>query len=113
MCKLEMLLGTDTNGAWWTAKAILFSLEYVPEGGGGGARGWGKEGVDGAEGIEEDACRRTHRKKFTRKDYAFQRQLNDKPSIIPGCPGRRTHIVKGQRGTKEAQVIKATTDINQ
>jgi hypothetical protein len=22
-----------------------------------------------------------------RKDYAFQRQFNEKPSIIPGCPG--------------------------
>ena len=23
-----------------------------------------------------------------RKDYAFRRQFNEKPSIIPGCPGR-------------------------
>ena len=24
-----------------------------------------------------------------RKDCAFQRQINEKPSIIPGCSGRR------------------------
>jgi len=30
-----------------------------------------------------------HRKKKEkkRKDYAFRRQFNEKPSIIPGCPG--------------------------
>ena len=26
-------------------------------------------------------------KKKKRKDYAFWRQFNEKPSIIPGCPG--------------------------
>jgi len=26
-------------------------------------------------------------KKENRKDYAFRRQFNEKPSIIPGCPG--------------------------
>jgi len=26
-------------------------------------------------------------KNETRKDYAFRRQFNEKPSIIPGCPG--------------------------
>ena len=26
------------------------------------------------------------RKEKTRKDYAFRRQFNEKPSIIPGCP---------------------------
>ena len=26
-------------------------------------------------------------KKFKRKDYAFRRQLNEMPNIIPGCPG--------------------------
>ncbi len=25
-------------------------------------------------------------KKKKRKDYAFRRQFNEKPSIIPGCP---------------------------
>jgi len=25
-----------------------------------------------------------------RKDYAFRRQFNEKPSIIPGCPGDGT-----------------------
>jgi hypothetical protein len=25
--------------------------------------------------------------KERRKDYAFWRQINEKPSIIPGCPG--------------------------
>ena len=28
------------------------------------------------------------RKEKKRKDYAFRRQFNEKPSIIPGCPGR-------------------------
>ncbi len=27
------------------------------------------------------------RKEKKRKDYAFRRQFNEKPSIIPGCPG--------------------------
>ena len=26
-------------------------------------------------------------KKNKRKDYAFRRHFNEKPSIIPGCPG--------------------------
>ena len=28
-----------------------------------------------------------------RKDYAFRRQLNEKPSIIPGCPGITTILI--------------------
>ncbi len=28
----------------------------------------------------------TTRKEKKRKDYAFRRQFNEKPSIIPGCP---------------------------
>ena len=31
------------------------------------------------------------RKEKKRKDYAFRRRLNEKPSIIPGCPGSRHH----------------------
>ena len=27
------------------------------------------------------------RKEKTREDYAFQRQFDEKPSVIPGCPG--------------------------
>ena len=27
------------------------------------------------------------KKEKKRKDYAFRRQINEKPSIIPGCPG--------------------------
>ena len=27
---------------------------------------------------------------FSRKDYAFRRYFNEKPSIIPGCPGKKT-----------------------
>ena len=27
-------------------------------------------------------------KEEKRKDYAFRRQFNEKPSIIPGCPGQ-------------------------
>jgi len=26
-----------------------------------------------------------------RKDYTFQRQFNEKPSTIPGCPGGHCH----------------------
>ncbi len=32
-------------------------------------------------------------KENKRKDYAFQGQLNEKPSIIPGCPGMHQDIV--------------------
>ena len=28
----------------------------------------------------------TKSKEKKRKDYAFRRQFNEKPSIIPGCP---------------------------
>lgn len=49
--------GTDTIGAWWTAKAFLFSLEDF-QGGGWGGRG-GEDG-DGAEGIEEGISRNSH-----------------------------------------------------
>jgi len=28
------------------------------------------------------------RKEKKRKDYTFRRQFNEKPSIIPGCPGK-------------------------
>jgi len=28
-------------------------------------------------------------KKRKRKDYTFRRQFNEKPSIIPGCPGQQ------------------------
>ena len=34
---------------------------------------------------KEIPCRKEKEKK--RKDYAFRRQYNEKPSIIPGCPG--------------------------
>ena len=33
------------------------------------------------------------RKEKKRKDYAFQRQCNEKPSIIPGCPGVPHHLL--------------------
>ena len=29
-------------------------------------------------------------KEKKRKDYAFWRQFNEKPSIVPGCPGNRS-----------------------
>ncbi len=29
-----------------------------------------------------------------RKDYAFRRQFNEKPSIIPGCPGPYTTMIQ-------------------
>jgi len=31
-------------------------------------------------------CTDGKEKKKKRKDYAFRRQFNEKPSIIPGCP---------------------------
>jgi hypothetical protein len=38
------------------------------------------------------------RKGKERKDYAFWRQLNEKPSILPGCPGiNQTVTVQHQR----------------
>jgi len=33
------------------------------------------------------------RKEKKRKDYAFRRQFNEKPSIIPGCPGNKRYLI--------------------
>ena len=33
------------------------------------------------------------RKEKKRKDYAFRRQFNEKPSITPGCPDARNVFV--------------------
>jgi len=41
-------------------------------------------------------------KEKKRKDYTFRRQFNEKPSIIPGCPGR----LAGQ--VQKAVVVPAT-----
>ena len=35
-------------------------------------------------------CQADSRKEKKRKDYAFRRQFNEKPSIILGCPGQQT-----------------------
>ena len=35
----------------------------------------------------------TLEKEKKRKDYAFRRQFNEKPSIIPGCPGIERYLV--------------------
>ncbi len=32
-------------------------------------------------------CLFAARKEYIKKDYAFPRQFNEKPSSIPGCPG--------------------------
>jgi len=32
-------------------------------------------------------------KKRKEKDYTFRRQLNEKPSIIPGCPGPNQNMI--------------------
>jgi len=37
-----------------------------------------------------------------RKDYAFWRQYNEKPSIIPGCPGKRCLLAVFDRETVDA-----------
>ena len=39
------------------------------------------------------------RKEQKRKDYALQRQHNEKPSAAPGCPGARSNsgLVAGSR----------------
>ena len=36
---------------------------------------------------EEKKREEKKRKERKRKDYAFRRQFNEKPSLIPGCPG--------------------------
>ena len=41
----------------------------------------------GLKFAQKEKRKETKRKEKQRKDYAFQRQLNKKPSIIPGCPG--------------------------
>ena len=41
--------------------------------------------------------------KEKRKNYAFQRQFNQKPSITPGCPGNDlTNVMNGCRGESKA-----------
>ena len=37
------------------------------------------------------------KKEKKRKDYAFRRQINEKPSIIPGCLGDPMHHVSLNR----------------
>ena len=39
-----------------------------------------------------------------RKDYAFWRQFNEKPSVIPGCPGIHFHVKLGDL-RKQLKVI--------
>jgi len=31
-------------------------------------------------------------KEKKRKDYTFRRQFNEKPSIVPGCPGAQVEV---------------------
>ena len=42
-------------------------------------------------------CVHRHVCEKKRKDYAFRRQFNEKPSIIPGCPDR--HVCACVRGS--------------
>jgi len=39
-------------------------------------------------------------KKKKRKDYAFRRQFNEKPSITPGCPGMQLSQPRGKRAVQ-------------
>jgi len=41
--------------------------------------------------LLQKACQRVPIEK-KRKDYTFRRQLNEKPSIIPGCPGVSSYL---------------------
>ena len=41
--------------------------------------------------IMSDRCKKRKEKTKKRKDYAFRRQFDEKPSIIPGCPGDRCY----------------------
>jgi len=42
------------------------------------------------------------RKEKKRKDYAFRRQFNEKPSIIPGCPDPFCMHIPGHIALKSA-----------
>jgi len=49
-------------------------------------------------------CTASLPKRKRRKDYAFWRQSNEKPSIIPGCLGAcQRHLLQGQAAVFEAQ----------
>jgi len=50
-----------------------------------------QEGTQGCMDLTlgEDMYRKNEKK---RKDYAFRRQFNEKPSNIPGCPGRKNEL---------------------
>ena len=41
-------------------------------------------------------CQMYIRKKKKRKDYAFWRQFEEKPSVTPGCPGDVCHTMSAQ-----------------
>ncbi len=41
-----------------------------------------------------NVCCRSILEKQKRKDYTFRRQLNEKPNIIPGCPGSVKQVLK-------------------
>ncbi len=45
------------------------------------------------------------RTEMRRKDYAFQRQFNEKPSIIPGCPGVWTTQMEIDSGCKSPPAL--------
>jgi len=40
-----------------------------------------------------------------RKDYAFWRQFNEKPSIIPGCPGEVHSYINTNHGQKQIKQL--------
>ncbi len=48
-------------------------------------------------------------KKKKKKDYAFRHQFNEKPSIIPGCPGSAGEHVARASESCWAQLLLVTT----
>ena len=58
------------------------------------------------------STRAAKRKEKKEKDYAFRRQFNEKPSIIPGCPDglqRPHHVRTPQLVASSAVHVHATT----
>jgi len=45
-------------------------------------------GTDCGHGSSQSLQQSFFRQEKKRKDYTFWRQFNEKPSIMPGCPGR-------------------------
>ena len=51
-----------------------------------------KEDIGQSSSEAQGSCRSSHKtgsQKRKREGFAFRRQINEKPSVMPGCPGKQ------------------------